>query len=190
MIRCPKGYYCTLGSFEPTKCQYGAICPAGSQKQIPTLGLGFLIAIDFIVLIGVYLPSYLMKLQRRRRENLARSPAAAVYKSRSLDLEKSPCSAKSACGESTSIHWPTRTAHEEISMIDFKRFIASMSKCIEAKELGLSFTFLDLGLRLGDDGKELLRDFTGRIDSGSMWGIMGASGAGKCAILLNFVYSR
>ena len=74
-------------------------------------------------------------------------------------------------------------------MVDFKRFIASMSKCIEAKELGLSFTFLDLGLRLGSDGKELLKDFTGRIDSGSMWGVMGASGAGKCAILLDFVYS-
>ena len=68
-------------------------------------------------------------------------------------------------------------------MIDSKRFIASMSKGIEARELGLSFTFLDLGLRLGGNGKELLRDFTGRIDSGSMWGFMGASGAGKCTII-------
>ena len=87
------------------------------------------------------------------------------------------------------MHWPTRIAQEEISMIDLKRFTASMSKCIEAKELGLSFTFLDLGLRPGSDGKELLRDFTGRIDSGSMWGVMGASGAGKSAILLGFVHS-
>ena len=162
----------------------------GSQKQIPTLGLGFLIAIDIIVLVGVYLPSFLMKLRRRRRENLARLPTATIYKSRSLDLERSPHSAKSACHGSTSMHWPTRLTQEEISMIEFRRFIASMSKCIEAKELGLSFTFLDLGLRLGSDGKELLGDFTGRIDSGSMWGIMGASGAGKCTILLDFAYSR
>ena len=75
-------------------------------------------------------------------------------------------------------------------MIEFRRFIASMSKCIEAKELGLSFTFLDLGLRLGNDGKGLLGEVNGRIDSGSMWGIMGASGAGKCTILLDFAYSR
>ena len=127
-----------------------------------------------------------MKLQGQRRENLTRSPTATVYKSRSLDLEKSPYSAKSARHESTNIHWHTRLTQEKTSVADLKRFIASMSKCNEAKELGLSFTFLDLGLRLGHDGKELLRHLTGRIDSGSTWGIMGASGAGKCAILLNF----
>ena len=65
-------------------------------------------------------------------------------------------------------------------MIDLKRFIASMSKCTQARELGLSFAFLDLSLKVGGNQKQLLRDVTGRIDSGSMWGIMGASGAGKC----------
>lgn len=124
-------------------------------------------------------------LQRRRRENVARAAIATTYDyGNSPDLEKSIIYAKSSSHASTGTikTRPLSLKDEEISLIDLKRFIASMSKCIEARQLGLSFVFLDLSLKLDGNGKELLKSVSGRIDSGSMWAVMGSSGSGKCKI--------
>ncbi|KAL8805817.1 MAG: hypothetical protein Q9182_001729 [Xanthomendoza sp. 2 TL-2023] len=62
---------------------------------------------------------------------------------------------------------------------DLDLFIQSMSKCIGTEKFGLSFEFTDLKFQPKKAKKPILSDVTGRIDRGSLWGVMGASGAGK-----------
>lgn len=59
-------------------------------------------------------------------------------------------------------------------------FVASVSRCIGVDQVGLSFGFENLGLVVGPHKKPILSGLTGHIGSGSLWGILGSSGAGKC----------
>nr|OQO28977.1 hypothetical protein B0A51_03786 [Rachicladosporium sp. CCFEE 5018] len=65
---------------------------------------------------------------------------------------------------------------------DFQRFIRSMSKTIEMKSIGLSFDFENLMFETAK-GKRILQEVTGTMPRGSMWGVMGGSGAGKSTFL-------
>jgi len=63
---------------------------------------------------------------------------------------------------------------------DLHLFVQSLSKCLGASKFGLSFEFQDLGFKAPSNGKVILSDVSGTIHAGSLWGVMGASGAGKC----------
>lgn len=54
-IPCPKGTFCPSGSVQPLECSFGAICPAVSRRQIVTIPLGVMIAIDcaFAILVAI-----------------------------------------------------------------------------------------------------------------------------------------
>ncbi|KAL8726678.1 MAG: hypothetical protein Q9166_006546 [cf. Caloplaca sp. 2 TL-2023] len=62
---------------------------------------------------------------------------------------------------------------------DLDMFIQSMSKCIGTEKFGLSFEFNDLRFQPKKAKRPILSEVTGKIDRGSLWGVMGASGAGK-----------
>ncbi|KAL9016530.1 MAG: hypothetical protein Q9185_006107 [Variospora sp. 1 TL-2023] len=62
---------------------------------------------------------------------------------------------------------------------DLDLFIQSMSKCIGTEEFGLSFEFSNLTFQPKKALKPIMSEVTGKIDRGSLWGVMGASGAGK-----------
>ncbi|KAI4179629.1 MAG: hypothetical protein L6R41_007730 [Letrouitia leprolyta] len=70
------------------------------------------------------------------------------------------------------------TANDEL-ISDIDLFIQSMSKCIGTEKFGLSFEFSDLKFQPKKASKPILSEVTGKIDRGSLWGVMGASGAGK-----------
>jgi ABC-type multidrug transport system ATPase subunit len=63
---------------------------------------------------------------------------------------------------------------------DLHLFVQSLSKCLGATKFGLSFEFQDLGFKAPSNGKVILSGVSGTIHAGSLWGVMGASGAGKC----------
>jgi ABC-type multidrug transport system fused ATPase/permease subunit len=63
---------------------------------------------------------------------------------------------------------------------DLHLFVQSLSKCLGATKFGLSFEFQDLGFKPPKSSKPILADVSGTIHAGSLWGVMGASGAGKC----------
>jgi len=63
---------------------------------------------------------------------------------------------------------------------DLHLFVQSLSKCLGATKFGLSFEFQDLGFKPPKSTKPILADVSGTINAGSLWGVMGASGAGKC----------
>ena len=62
---------------------------------------------------------------------------------------------------------------------DLELFIRSMSRCIGATNFGLSFEFEDLAFHPQKAAKPILSEVTGKIDRGTLSGVMGASGAGK-----------
>lgn len=63
---------------------------------------------------------------------------------------------------------------------DLQLFIQSLSKCLGATKLGLSFEFQDLAFKPPKSNKKILDQVSGTIHAGSLWAVMGASGAGKC----------
>lgn len=65
---------------------------------------------------------------------------------------------------------------------DFQRFIRSVSRSITTQSIGLSFDFENLAYET-KRGKKILQEVTGTMPRGSMWGVMGGSGAGKSTFL-------
>ncbi|GAB7328195.1 hypothetical protein MBLNU13_g00219t1 [Cladosporium sp. NU13] len=65
---------------------------------------------------------------------------------------------------------------------DFQRFIRSVSRSVTTQSIGLSFDFENLAYET-KSGKKILQDVTGTMPRGSMWGVMGGSGAGKSTFL-------
>jgi ABC-type glutathione transport system ATPase component len=68
---------------------------------------------------------------------------------------------------------------------DLQQFVQSLSKCLGATKFGLSFEFENLGFKPPKSNKKILDQVSGTIHAGSLWGVMGASGAGKCRIAID-----
>lgn len=62
---------------------------------------------------------------------------------------------------------------------DLQLFIRSMSRCLGATNFGLSFEFENLAFHPKKSTKPILSEVTGKIERGTLSGVMGASGAGK-----------
>ena len=198
-IVCPAGHYCSRGAYEPTKCTVGARCPEGSYYNMTYLPLGFLIALDLVLIIWT--------LGAKFRERLKRKPRAAFKEPKSLlrravtlvDMEqhgqKYQPLEDDDCGVSSRIVTVQRSdtgfggaapyAFDEVEPItakprsDLQLFIQSMSRCIGATSFGLSFEFIDLAFLPNKASRPILSEVTGNINRGTLSGVMGASGAGK-----------
>ena len=66
------------------------------------------------------------------------------------------------------------------SSAELRQFVDSMSKAINGSSFGLSFGFEDLSFQPKGVKKPILSKISGSINSGSLVGVMGGSGAGKC----------
>ena len=62
---------------------------------------------------------------------------------------------------------------------EIHRFVQSLSNCTRVRRFGLSFGFESLKFQPNASAKPILSEVSGHINSGTLWGIMGASGAGK-----------
>jgi ABC-type multidrug transport system fused ATPase/permease subunit len=71
---------------------------------------------------------------------------------------------------------------DEAMSTDLQLFVQSLSKCLGATKFGLTFEFEDLKFHPPKAKKPILSNVSGLIDAGSLWGVMGASGAGKCKL--------
>ena len=74
-------------------------------------------------------------------------------------------------------------SNEGDCLSDLGLFIQSLSR-LGGNHGGLSFGFESLGYQPQKNRKSILSGVTGTIDHGTLWGIMGASGAGKCKICI------
>lgn len=62
-----------------------------------------------------------------------------------------------------------------------QQFVKSLQSCIGLSDIGLEIGFDNLGLQIGADKKTILSSVSGNVKPGSLLGIMGPSGAGKCS---------
>ncbi|KAF4622800.1 hypothetical protein G7Y89_g14224 [Cudoniella acicularis] len=62
---------------------------------------------------------------------------------------------------------------------DLQKFVQSLSKCLGATKFGLTFEYQNLQFHPKKSPRPILSEVTGLINAGSLWGVMGASGAGK-----------
>ena len=65
-FQCPAGTFCPTGSYEPWPCSFGALCPVGSQRQIVTVPVGVMVAIDCLLLVLVALGFGISKWRKSR----------------------------------------------------------------------------------------------------------------------------
>lgn len=78
--------------------------------------------------------------------------------------------------------YSTRQEAGEVSEdnVELREFVGSLSRCIEGSQFGLSFEYEDLGFWPKGGVKPILSSITGNIARGSLVGVLGGSGAGKC----------
>lgn len=62
---------------------------------------------------------------------------------------------------------------------DLRMFVQSLAKCLGGGRFGLNFDFENLTFQPKKAPKPILSQVSGCINEGSLWGVMGASGAGK-----------
>ncbi|KAK3167406.1 hypothetical protein OEA41_010533 [Lepraria neglecta] len=73
--------------------------------------------------------------------------------------------------------------YDEKADPDILQFVQSLSRCTVATTFGLSFEFENLMFQPKKCSKPILSGVTGEIKSGTLWGVMGASGAGKSTFI-------
>ncbi|RDW58104.1 hypothetical protein BP6252_13515 [Coleophoma cylindrospora] len=205
MIKCPAGHYCPQGSYKPLLCGRGARCSAGSVQNMDFLPLVILIILDLIlvsvvVLIGCgsRLKKWRPRQQKRanrktytfpgrlRGNNYQELEAFRVQGEEEADIAMeaafAPPQRKRTGFEE--IMEPEFNAEQELGdtgklSSDLQLFVQSMSKCIGGEKFGLNFEYHDLKFQPDKSKKPVLSQVSGCINSGSLWGVMGASGAGK-----------
>lgn len=217
---CPEKHYCPPGSFEPKKCFLGAFCPEGSVRNMGFTPLVILLLVDLILVTMAIIfklkQKYKQRSHRQRRKafrNSTQTPAYRVGEMRALnsDTEYYGIQDGSFALETGMAPTPARrpTGFHELAAMDTEYsvvddlhdpapaettdlhlFVQSLKKCLGANQFGLSFEFENLQFQPKKSPKPILADVSGMINAGSLWGVMGASGAGKCEYLLSTILIR
>ena len=73
--------------------------------------------------------------------------------------------------------------YDEKADPDIQKFVQSLSRCTVATSFGLSFEFENLMFQPKKSSKPILSGVTGEIKSGTLWGVTGASRAGKSTFI-------
>lgn len=187
-IVCPAGHYCSRGAYEPTKCTVGARCPAGSYYNMSFLPLGFLIALDLVLVVWTLGAKFRERVKRKSRsafkepKSLLRPAVTLVDMEqrgqRYQSLEDDDCGVSSRIVtvqlSDTGFGGIAPSAFEEDEPVsakprsDLQLFIQSMSRCIGATSFGLSFEFIDLAFLPQNSSRPILSEVTGHIKCGTL----------------------
>ena len=210
-IRCPAGHFCPKGSIEPIKCSFAAVCPIGTYKDRSWLPLVLLIFVD-LMLVTLAIAAKLTKGGRRqtqtkrlrrgsRVDGLPQRMRKALTFTRSSQFHRLSSNEVHLESRIAQIHrTPTGFMAEEGNRLspgedddsdimtekedpDILQFVQSLSKCTLASSFGLSFEFDNLKFQPKGCKKPVLSEVSGKIKSGTLWGVMGASGAGKSSFV-------
>lgn len=201
-LKCPAGYFCPPGSEAAIRCGVGSHCPEGSVNEIVYTPFALLLVID-VVLLAIFLIfrphkkrncgfrsliPFLPK-QMRRKEFAERKSG---YKSLDDDAEALPLESvwqpmkRQPTGFQAVLdqqYLEDRTGKQRIdieSNTELRHFVDSMKKAIQGSTFGLAIDFEDLKFHPKSSLKPILSQVSGNIKSGSLVGVMGGSGAGKC----------
>ncbi|KAH6658467.1 hypothetical protein BKA67DRAFT_558140 [Truncatella angustata] len=175
---CPQGHFCPLGTVVPFPCGPTSVCPQGSDREFILDGFIAILIIDLLFLAIVLKPYF-----KARFRSWSTTPDGKRSKEESdcnLDLESSRLD-KSAIRH--------RMQRVGLTNEDFNwapdmmpKFVALVKSCVGSSEIGFSFGFEQLSLTLAN-GKRLIAPQSGSISQGSVWCVMGPSGAGKTSFV-------
>ncbi|KAJ4287203.1 hypothetical protein N0V90_012601 [Kalmusia sp. IMI 367209] len=129
---------------------------------------GFMIAFDIVLGIVVGLGFAISAWRRNRKKNYSAVPNFGGEK----DLDGDSIELISKGNQDADDH------DDLSSNPDFQVFMRYIGRLIKTKDVGLSFDFEGLEFE-PKPGKKILKGVSGYIQSGSMWAVMGGSGAGK-----------
>lgn len=204
-IQCPAGHYCLPGSYKPTSCTVGSQCPLGSSRDMSFLPPGLILAFDslmILVLVGWRVFSR-PRSARSPPSRASRSTRSFMKKASTFAADRTPGLTQYQSLEDDDINLEARiinvrrmdtgfggafdaasfvresTTVSERPKSDLDLFIQSMSKSMDTGRFGLSFEFTNLMFKPKSAATPVLSEVTGQISQGSLWGVMGASGAGK-----------
>jgi hypothetical protein len=150
-LPCPSGHYCPLGTVTPFKCTALSICAEGSAHQTPLLALVLCVLLDILV-CGVCI--------------LLRSSSSSAKLSRYFRCNQ---------GRPRSSVDEAESGSDDVCL---RQLDGLFPHCNNGFALDLTFT--GINLRLGRPPRDILFNLHGTIRSGSVFGIIGASGSGKC----------
>lgn len=181
------------------------MCPKGTYIDRTLLPLVLLILIDLLLVTLVYFGKIFSgKRKRKLTQSRRRSWTGGVqFLKRKLTFNQSP-HFHSLPGDDIQLEsrisgvrrMPTgflatmdneyafegdedQFSKDEKSDPDIQQFVKSLSRCTLASHFGLSFEFGNLSFQPRKSSKPVLSEVSGHIRSGTLWGVMGASGAGK-----------
>jgi ABC-type glutathione transport system ATPase component len=208
----PPGSFCTHGSTHPTKCSLGSWCPAKAVRDTNFLPVAFLLLLDILLVAATIWHKMRARYNKKGQQGNKKGEKMLGAKSasrkyvrepgyRQLDDEQYAGFTDNDIPMEPTIRAFNRrpTGFEHLGALeaefiedlhngdaetktDLHLFVQSLSKCLGATKFGLSFEFQDLGFKPPKSAKPILSDVSGAINAGSLWGVMGASGAGKCRI--------
>ncbi|RKF62897.1 ABC transporter G family member 24 [Erysiphe neolycopersici] len=171
VLPCPAGHFCPLGSFEPIKCGRTSICPEGSKKELVMDGLIVSLAIDILILILLNKP---LQIWLQKFWNYIREGIRSFMTSLKMMSEKYKSDEEKAYESQMSFVDDEYKSNED----NLSQFMASIKKIVGMNDVGISIGFRDISYTIGN-GKTIVAPQTGHIEKGSVWAVMGASGAGK-----------
>ena len=201
-IECPSGHFCSIGAYHPTKCTFGALCPPGSFRDRSLLPFILLIVLDLLLVVAMLVS----KLSRKAHHGSAQRSGQVVRRLRkaftfsasgthdeqylpvhecSIPLESRISGVRRAntsflaVMENDFVFGESGTVTHDQEDSNIQQFVKSLSRSNVAANIGLCFEFDDLSYQPKGCSQPLLAHVTGEITSGSFWGVMGASGAGK-----------
>ena len=201
-IECPSGHFCSIGAYKPTKCSFGALCPPGSYRDRSLLPLILLIVLDTVLISAILVsrffrsrshgsPHKSSKGAKRLRKVLTFSVLGGKneqyipvhecnvpLESRISGVRRANTSFLAAM-ENDYVYGEGNTVDDDRPDSTIQQFVKSLSRSSVAASIGLSFEFDNLSYQPKGCRQPLLAQVTGEITSGSFWGVMGASGAGK-----------
>lgn len=170
-LPCPSRHYCPLGSFKPWRCSSISACPSGSSRQLPLIGVFLLMIVDLLLIIGI--------LRFRLR-----SPWYSWRKRNYLPFVQNQSPQHQV---SSTVARQTPESLQVVTdekFLHLQQFVKSLRSCLGLSDVGLEIGFHDLGFQIGAERKIILSGLSGRVKPGSLLGIMGPSGAGKCSCRL------
>ncbi|KAF3026722.1 hypothetical protein E8E14_014758 [Neopestalotiopsis sp. 37M] len=175
---CPRGHFCPLGTAEPFSCGRTSICPEGSDREFILDGFVVIVIVDLLFL-AIVVRAFCKTPFRRW---MAKSRAREIRKGSdgNVDLESSGLD-KGAVRHRAQHITPAKEDFD-IAPDMMPKFVSLVRACVGSSELGLSFGFEQLSLVLAN-GKRLVAPQSGSIPQGSVWCVMGPSGAGKTSFV-------
>ena len=175
-------------------------CPEGSQNEailVPFAVLLILDAIMIAILVFLLLRANWVKSKKGPRHLLGRplrlsdirerkagyetldDPEAIALEPNLRPIRREPTGFQAALDQQY-LEDSNDGGLDHDGNIELKQFVASMSKAIQGSSFGLAIDYHQLSFHPRGSSKPILSEVSGNISGGSLVGVMGGSGAGKC----------